>query len=157
MYTCGTLVALVQVTLAGSGFDTLLGVYTGTAVNTLLQVASNDNCTTDVVTSCATFSVMQSVRYMVQVAGAKGAKGAVSVDVRFAGSGPRNDAFWAAVTVFPVIDGTTVGATLETGEPVMSPGASGSVWYRFTAVTSGIARVRFVVPVEGPDSLYPLS
>ena len=33
----------VRISTAGSGFNTLLAVYTGTAVNALTQVAANDN------------------------------------------------------------------------------------------------------------------
>ena len=71
-------VSLWQVTLAGSGFDTLLAVYTGTAVNGLTLVASNDNCASGLTTSCTTFDVTVGTTYSVQVDGAGGAKGAVT-------------------------------------------------------------------------------
>ncbi len=133
---------MLQVTLAGSGYDTLLAVYTGTAVNSLTLVSSNDNCASGLMTSCATFSVTAGTTYSVQVDGAGGAKGAVSIGVTFMVPAPPNDLFSAAVTTFPAT-GSTLGATLETGEPLVRTGASGSVWYRFTAsVGSTTATVR---------------
>ncbi len=125
--------SLWQVTLAGSDFDTLLAVYAGTAVDTFKLVSSNDNCTSGEVTSCATLSVTAGTTYSVQVDGAGGAKGAVSISVTFVTApAPSNDLFSNAVTTFPAT-GSTLGASLETGEPSVGAGASGSVWYRFTA------------------------
>lgn len=133
----------IQVTLAGSEFDTLLAVYTGAAVNVLTRVASNDNCKTGEVTSCITFSVQEGVVYSVQVDGVNGAKGIVDIAaVTFTWAAPSNDAFSAAVTAFPAT-GTTRGATLQTGEPRPGVGASpGSVWHKFTAVSNGSVQVR---------------
>ncbi len=118
----------------GSDFDTLLAVYTGTAVNALTLVSSNDNCASGEVTSCATFSVTAGTTYSVQVDGVGGAKGAVSIGVTFVTTvpAPANDLFSNAVTTFPAT-GSKLGATLETGEPLAGTGASGSVWYRLTA------------------------
>ena len=48
---------------------------------------------------------------------------------------PPNDMFVGAPTTFPAT-GSTLGATLETGEPLAGAGASGSVWFRFTAKAS---------------------
>jgi hypothetical protein len=129
--------------LEGSGFDTLLAVYTGTAVNALTLVASNDNCEDGLTASCATFSVTAGTTYSVQVDGAGGAKGTVRFEVTFTWAVPRNDLFSNAVTSFPAT-GSTLGATLETGEPLAVTVASEcTVWYRFTApVASVLATVR---------------
>jgi hypothetical protein len=132
----------IQITLAGSEFDTLLAVYTGAAVNALTRVASNDNCNTGEVTSCIAFSVQEGMVYSVQVDGINGAKGILNIaDLKFTWAAPSNDAFSAAVTAFPAT-GTTRGATLQTGEPRPGTGASGSVWHRFTAVSNGSVQVR---------------
>ena len=134
-----------QVNLSGSSFDTLLAAYTGTAVNALMPVASNDNCTTGGSSpgaSCVAFTVTQGTLYSLQVDGVNGAKGSVSIAVTFSAV---NDLFSAAlpVTSLPA-SGTTVGATLEAGEPVTVAGKniSGSVWYKFTASSNGTAKVR---------------
>ena len=137
----------VQVTLAGSGFNTLLAVYTGSTVNALTRVASNDNCAggRDASTfSCLTARVVPGTVYSVQVDGQGydwSQRGAVVITLNMYDA-PSNDAFSAAVTTFPAT-GTTLGATLEPGEPEAVPGkgASGSVWYRFTAASNGVAKV----------------
>ena len=127
-------------TLAGSSFDTLLAVYTGTTVNSLTLVSSNDDCEPGVLTSCVTFSVVPGTIYSIQVDGYGAQSGDVSIAVIPA---PLNDAFAAAVSTFPTT-GTTVGATLEAGEPgtVAGKNISGSVWYKFTASSNGTAKVR---------------
>ncbi len=123
-----------QVTLAGSDFNTLLAVYTGTVVSALTRVAFNDNCTTSTPTSCTTFRVLPGTTYSIQVDG-KVDFGVVAIDVTFGWAVPSNDAFSAAVTTFPA-NSTTLGATLETGEPYQGTGASGSVWFRYSAPAS---------------------
>ncbi len=55
-----------QLSLSGSSFDTLLGVYTGAAVNSLTLVASNDDCGAET-HSCRTFGVSAGVLYYIQV------------------------------------------------------------------------------------------
>ncbi len=70
----------VLIQTAGSNFDTLLGIYTGSAVNSLSEVASND----DVAppgnrTSSITFSATAGVPYQIAVDGYNGAAGNLSV------------------------------------------------------------------------------
>ena len=132
-----------QVNLSGSSFDTLLAAYTGTAVKALKPLASNDNCTTGGSSpgaSCVAFTVTQGTLYSLQVDGVNGAKGNVSIAVTFSAI---NDLFSAAVSTFPAT-GTTVGATLEAGEPgtVAGKNISGSVWYKFAPFCNGTAKVR---------------
>ncbi len=132
-----------QITLAGSDFDTLLAVYTGSSLSTLSLVATNDDCPGGVSTSCVTFNIFGGMTYSVQVDGWSGRRGAVRIALTVVVQPPpANDAFSAAVTTFPAM-GTTVGATLETGEPraVAGKGASGSAWYRFIGPANGIATV----------------
>jgi hypothetical protein len=133
-----------QVTLNGSSFDTLLAAYTGAAVNATSLVASNDNCTMggSPGASCITFTISQNTVYSLQVDGANGARGAVSIEVSFVWAAPSNDDFLTAVSTFPAT-GTTLAATLEAGEPrtVGGKAASGSVWYRFTASVNATAQV----------------
>ena len=136
----------MQVTLAGSSVDTLLYVYTGTAVNALTLVAVNFDCTPTTTASCVTFNVVPGTTYSIQVFGYWSSVLATSLAIavtQTAVSAPSNDLFSTAVTTFPA-SGTTIGATLETGEPVID-GASGSVWYRFTAQEAAVlAMVRTV-------------
>jgi hypothetical protein len=150
------------VTLAGSDFDTLLAVYTGAAVNALTRVANNDDCNTSVSTSCVTFNVVPGTNYSVQVDGSLAKRGTVRIAVTFGWATPANDAFSTPFSPWQSSGkGTTLGATLESWEPLAGSGASGSVWYRFTAEVNGIARVRVWGPVANPvpeinDSLHAL-
>ena len=53
----------------GSDFDTVLAVYTGTAVNSLTQVAANDNSGTGIDTSEVSFQFNPGVTYHIAVGG----------------------------------------------------------------------------------------
>jgi hypothetical protein len=127
-----------QVNLSGSSFDTLLAAYTGTAVNALMPVASNDNCTTgggSPGASCVAFTVSQGTVYSVQVDGVNGARGNVSITVVIS---PSNDAFSSptALKTLPVVV-NLLGATLEAGEPTPSIYITRTVWYRIFAASNG--------------------
>jgi subtilisin family serine protease len=67
------------VTTAGSGFDTLLGVYTGSTVGALTQVAANDDAAGSV-QSTVTFAVAANTTYLVAVDGWNGAAGVVTLN-----------------------------------------------------------------------------
>ena len=67
----------VTVSLAGSSFDTLLGVYLGTAVSALTQVAANDD-TNGELQSQVTFSATAGQVYRIAVDGYAGAAGTVT-------------------------------------------------------------------------------
>ncbi len=145
---------LPQVDLTGSSFDTLLAAYTGTDVGHLSLVASNDNCTSGSSSSCVTFSIVQGTVYRLQVGGAVASMDMVAIAVTVWAT-PANDAFSAAGTTLPA-NGTTLGATMETGERVaiVGRGASGSVWYSFSAAANGNMQVlgpgHFETPPNAP-------
>ncbi len=77
----------LRVTTAGSGFDTLLGLFRSAyrypSPWNLVGLASNDNCSQGVSTSCVTFSVKPGVNYFIGVDGAQGAKGSLKVVITF--------------------------------------------------------------------------
>ena len=130
-----------QVNLSGNDFDTLLAAYTGAAMYALTPVASNDNCTTggSPGASCIIFNVKPGMVYNLQVDGANGAKGNMVIAVTFS---PINDLWSGALSTFPVT-GTTLGATLEAGEPgsVAGKNISWSVWYQYAAASNGVVKV----------------
>ena len=64
----------------GSGFDTVLGVYTGTAVNALTLVAGNDDISASDLDSRVTFAVTAGVTYRIAVDGYGGASGPVTLN-----------------------------------------------------------------------------
>jgi len=71
----------VTLTTAGSSFDTALGVYRGTAVNALTQVAANDdeNARIGVYTSKVTFSAVAGTTYQIAVDGYRGDSGSITL------------------------------------------------------------------------------
>ena len=147
-----------QVTLAGSTFDTVLAVYTGTnssTVSTLSRVVSNDQCNGSADYSCVTFVAVPCQPYWLQVDGWGGARGNVSVSIATISASPSpspspsvtasrsvspsptpsaslpplNDAFANADAQVPGV-GSTVRATYEMGEPRIAYSSSGgSIWF----------------------------
>jgi hypothetical protein len=144
----------VTITTAGSSFDTLLGVYTGSSVDSLTEVASNDdaNFPTDS-TSSVTFNAVNKTVYAIAVDGFLGPTsglhtGSVTLNWNLTSSGPSgpaNDNFANAQKVSGSSGSTTgsnVGASKETGEPNHATNTGGaSVWYSWTAPSSGDATV----------------
>ncbi|MEI8357649.1 MAG: S8 family peptidase [Deltaproteobacteria bacterium] len=63
----------------GSSFDTTLGIYTGTAVNTLTVVGSNDDQSTTLRTSKVVVSVVAGTTYRIAVDGYSAASGAITL------------------------------------------------------------------------------
>ena len=127
----------VTVDTFGSGFDTVLGIYTGTTVNALTPVASNDDSGGGV-QSKATFTATNGVVYRIAVDGKAAASG--SVKLNWVQVPPNNNFAAATAPAGPngTVTGTNVGANKQTGEPNHAglPGGK-SVWYRWTAPAAG--------------------
>ncbi len=125
----------------GSSFDTTLAAYTGTAINSLTKVVENDN------NGIASYSVIgftatAGTTYSIAVDGyddSEQGKVVLSWD-----SPPANDNFMDATTLLGnsgMVYGHNFGATAQPGEPnhggSSSPSAYVSIWYRWTATSSG--------------------
>ncbi len=133
----------VQIDTLGSRFDTLLAVYTGTALTDLAPVASNDNAP-DTTTSRVRFPVTAGTTYRIAVDGNAGATGEAVLNVTF--SGPPNDDFADRIvlTGFPVTaTGSSRNATPETRDDTAhaSVPAGQSVWWSWTSPTNGFVAV----------------
>jgi hypothetical protein len=127
--------AEVSIDTCGSGFDTLLGVYTGSAVGSLTPVAGND----DAGGKCSPrsrvgFTAIADTTYRIAIDGKNGAQGAIrlNIDAR-----PANDDFGSAVKLSAPVgwywSGTTSLATEQAGEPNHAGDPGGhSVWYSWT-------------------------
>lgn len=68
---------------SGSGFDTVLGVYTGASVDALAEKASSDDIAPDNAASRVTLSVVAGTPYRIAIDGYGGASGAVTLDWSF--------------------------------------------------------------------------
>jgi hypothetical protein len=130
-----------------------LAVYTGTAVNALDLVGTSRTIWADSgqrIFNVVTLPVIPNTTYSVRVSDRLlYVTGEFSINVVL--NTPPNDLFSAAVSTFPAT-GTTLGSTLEVGEPgtVAGKATSGSVWYRFAAASNGGASVRLEVLYVGP-------
>ncbi|HEX8501288.1 MAG TPA: Ig-like domain-containing protein [Pyrinomonadaceae bacterium] len=130
----------------GSGFDTTLAVYTGTTLDTLTEVAANDDSgAAGVNTSRVSFDAVAGKIYYIAVDGYFDGTYAGSGSISLAWSAtprPANDNFAAAQLLAAAASGTatgtTRGATLETGEPYHADADGGkSVWYKWQAPSAG--------------------
>jgi subtilisin family serine protease len=74
---------LMTLDTVNSGFDTLLGVYTGTSVTNLVEIASNDDAGLDVITSFVSFGVRSNETYYVAIDGYAGASGSIVLSYAF--------------------------------------------------------------------------
>src|SRR4051794_13084368 len=131
----------VRISTAGSGFDTLLTVYSGSSLTSLTSLASNDDAGAGVTTSALTVDVNggTNASYWIAVDGKNGATGALKLT--WSAVAPANDdlANAAAVTgTSGSVSANLLGATVEPDEPTgMYDGPS--VWWSWTPSTSGVA------------------
>ena len=134
--------AEVDIATCGSGFDTLLAVYTGATLDTLvLAVANDDACD---LASRVGLDVVAGTTYAIAVDGFGGATGPFTLTIENAPERPANDDFADAQTLtgaLPIaVTANTDTATSEPGEPLhgeFNSTAQRSVWYRWTANLTG--------------------
>ncbi|OWY62999.1 hypothetical protein B7486_55440, partial [cyanobacterium TDX16] len=142
-YTPTTSGTLTVGTCTGGDLDTVLGVYTGTTVNVLTEVADgDDDCGGEGDRARVILPVAGGTTYRIAVAGYQGDAGAFTLSWSLVAS-PANDAFASAQTITGLtgnVAGTTVGASTQTGEPNHASSAQSdgrSVWYSYTPTASG--------------------
>ena len=78
----------VVIDTAGSNFNTLLGVYTGTAVNALATVASNNDVVAGTLTSKVSFAITAGKVYQIAVDGFGGATGSIALNLNIIPTAP---------------------------------------------------------------------
>jgi hypothetical protein len=129
------------VSTAGSSFDTVLAVYTGTSVSALGKIGENDDGE-GLKTSAVSFTAAAGTTYMIAVDGFGDATGNITLAVsQPAASGPPNDAFANRSTLSGSnvsVSASNAGATRETQEPSHAGyEATKSVWWTWTAPSGG--------------------
>ncbi len=138
----------VAIDTCGADFDTLMGVYTGSALDALTEVGGDDDgCGETGAGSLVTFVADAGVTYRIAVDGwsppsPSPARGHIVLRIAPGDGGPPNDDFADAEPLagsLPIpAAGTTARATKEPGEPDHAGDPGGhSVWYRWTAQASG--------------------
>jgi len=134
-----------------SGIDAVLAVYTGSQLDSLTEVAANDEADRSL-TSGGCIGADSAVRvdaaagttYRIAVDGANGTSGRFNLRIE---GRPANDAFESPRFIFSplpagVSGATNEGATKETGEPAHAGVAGGqSVWFEWIAPVSGPVRI----------------
>jgi hypothetical protein len=131
----------VTIDTIGSSFNTLLAVYTGSAVGSLTLVTNNDDIVPgSTLQSRVTFNAIASTTYHIAVDGFNGASGRMIIT---ANQTVANDNFSACIFTGGVqgsLSGSDVGATKETSEPNHAGNTGGhSTWYCWTAPVGGTA------------------
>jgi hypothetical protein len=128
---------IVTISLDGSSFDTVLGVYQGSTMESLLPVAQDDDGGVGS-SSRVVFSATGGTTYQIAVDGYLGDSGDIKLTLK---QGLLNDAFADRLELkgtYDLVIGANVGATYETDEPYHWE-ATGihSVWWKWQARQSG--------------------
>lgn len=134
-----------------SDFDNELAVYTGSAVNALTRLNYADQAFTplggpDVGGGVVTFNATGGTTYRFQLVGAALSSvdyGVCRLNLQPA-TAPANDSFSNAIALsgtMPVAGGWATYATREPGEPGSAGDDSGSLWWTWTAPSSGLLAV----------------
>ncbi|MEZ5302795.1 MAG: hypothetical protein R3F11_19485 [Verrucomicrobiales bacterium] len=118
---------IFEIDLRASAFDTLLGIYTGNAVDDLIPLVFNDDASVvpQVVQSRALVSLKAGETIHIAADGfgdgTAFANGDIQLDIRLGPAGPSNDNFASAIDLGSVlgisVNGNNVNATREIGEP----------------------------------------
>jgi formylglycine-generating enzyme required for sulfatase activity len=136
----------VRITTAGSNFDTVLAVYTGTNLYSLLEIAANDDAN-GLSQSSLEFEAVAGTTYWIAVDGFGGESGNVLVSLTQSET-PSNDSFAAALPLdtsannFASATGSNRKATFEPGERAHSGSAAAkSLWWSWTAPHSATVTI----------------
>ena len=128
----------------GSNFDTLLAVYAGNSLGSLVEVASNDDASDGTLQSEVHFSAQQGQTYHLAVDGYGGKSGTVVLNWQASSSGvgrSGDDDFSLRVSLSGASgrsEGSNVDAGIQSGEPNHAGNSGGaSVWWTWTAPATG--------------------
>ncbi len=129
---------IATVSTDGSSFDTTLGVYQGSSVDSLTSIVQDDDGGEGARSRVIFYAYAGSV-YQIAVDGFGGASGDIQLTVK---PGLLNDAFADRLQMTgssDVVLGSNIGATRETNEPYHAgdPGGA-SVWWTWRAPASAI-------------------
>jgi hypothetical protein len=142
----------LTLTTEGSSIDTVLGVYTGNSISNLVFVAANEDDYLPLLSetsalSRVTFNVTAGTTYHIAVDGYEGESGVIGLELALGSqfAPPANDNFAnrAVMTGSPVTGSNVgasfeaVGADFEQGEPLHVSLGGKSVWWTWTAPSSG--------------------
>ena len=129
-----TVSGTVEINTHGSGFDTVLAVYTGAALASLTEVASNDESPQEFGSSRVRFSAAAGTVYQIALDGWQGEAGDYVLNLLTAPDPPINDEFATPTLISgaapQTANGTNLGAGSEPDEVELGTGST--VWWRWT-------------------------
>jgi hypothetical protein len=129
---------------AGTPFDTILNVYTGTTLSALESITNNDDAP-NVITSLVKWTAVKGTTYFISVDGSeydwRAGRGRFKLNWNLIGA-PANDLFANAQPITSQsgkLTGTNLGANNETNEPYGAGSPRASVWFKWVAPGNGMA------------------
>lgn len=125
----------------GSRFDTVLAVYTGTAVNNLTAIASNDDVSSSphIQTSSVTFTAVSGQTYYIAVDGWAGDSAGINLDLNFTPSSTQPP----TITTQPTSASVTVGGTASFS--VVATNATSYQWSFNNSAISGATSANYSI------------
>ncbi len=139
-----------SISTQGSGFDTLLGVYLGQAVDSLTAVASNDDDPAGGNTSVVTINAIAGTTYQIAVDGLNGASGSIALSIY-----PQGFSSLLYATGFEASEGFTGGTSLTGQGGWKSSGSGGNVVFSGEpGLTGQQASVGGKAPNSGDSALF---
>jgi subtilisin family serine protease len=131
---------LYNIDTRGSGFDTYLSVFTGSALSNLTLIGANDDGAGNLA-SLVSLNATAGTTYRIAVDGFSSATGPIQLNI--APPPPANDNFANQIALTgstATTTGSNSGATGEVGEPAQS-GPINSSWWSWTAPTTGLYNI----------------
>ena len=133
----------LSLSTVGSNYDTMLAIYTGSAVGalTVLPNGANDDAGTGLLTSSVGVNVTAGTTYRIVIDGYGRNSGRTKLNWLLTPGAPVNDSF-AQPTVITGSEGSVRGSTTfasrEPREPTHGGNGTASVWYSWTAPGHGV-------------------
>jgi subtilisin family serine protease len=132
----------------GSRFDTVLGVYTGSAVNALTLVEKNDDSSNNgtwTLQSRVNFTATASTTYWIRVNSYSNTTGTIilnwDLEATCTPGSVSNDQFCTALGLSGATDSHTVDTTTATVQPNEPGSGTKSVWYTYSPDTDGTLEI----------------
>ncbi len=132
----------LSLSTVGSNYDTMLAIYTGSAVRalTVLPGGANDDFGTGL-TSSVSVNVTAGTTYRIVIDGYRRTSGNTKLNWLLTPTAPVNDTFDQATAITGSqgsVAGSTAFASRESGEPTHGGSGAASVWYSWTALDHGV-------------------
>ncbi len=137
---------VATISTAGSSFDTLLAVYTGTSLSNLTEVVSDDDAG-GYYTSLVSFNVTPGTTYLVAIDGAYGASGQIALSATYTAGGSVPQ-----ITAQPTNQIVASNSTATFSVVVAGTGITYQ-WYRNGATISGATTANLLVKNVQPANV----